>query len=216
MQKFSKTELDYGTEYNLENVKVVFGNSKLEPNLLSANWPNINFIQLNQVHSTIITQQFVPNEPSDGHQWDDTNLAVIIKTADCVPLITYDHTSGTLTNIHCGRKGLVDGILNSFLKISSPDSEHSFFIGPHIETYEIGKDMSKDLGKYGVKGLYQKDGKHFLSLSELIKNFIANNFKHNRIYSCSINTLIDDKYWSYRRNSQTKSRNFSFACIEGK
>ena len=138
----------------------------------------------------------------------------VIRTADCLPLIAIDHNQSKITNLHCGRKGLIDGILNTFVQVSDTSSPHSFFIGPHIETYEIGKELYLELKSKKISNLFTLQDKYYFSLAGLTKEFIKNHFKHYKIHETLINTLTDNSYWSYRRDKGTIDRNLSYVYIK--
>jgi copper oxidase (laccase) domain-containing protein len=211
MYKFQTTNTELGISYKSKNINIFFGNKNLTLDKLNAHNIDVEKKFINQKHSTIIGVYPSNEEISDGYQWNQNKYAAIIRTADCLPLICVDHLNHRITNIHCGRVGLTDGILNEFLKIADTNSEFSFFIGPHIETYEIGKDLYLDLESKGIGPLNSINNKYFFSLAGFVSEFIKNNFKNFQIYQCNINTFTDNSYWSYRKDKGTISRNLSYA-----
>lgn len=213
MSNFQKTIFDLGVIYSEGPYNVIFGNKKLTEQKVKELFPYIEYISLNQKHSTNISKESQFLEISDGHQWSKTNFACGIRTADCLPLIAINHSLNQITNLHCGRKGLIDGILSEFLKISDVNSTFSFFIGPHIETYEIGQDLYEELKTRFKKYLKKENEKYYFSLSLMTKDFIVTNFKSSTIYECKIDTYINNNYWSYRKDKLTSFRNLSFAFM---
>ncbi len=195
-------------------VNVIFGNKNLTPQLLYSKYKNLNLQFLNQQHSTILGDPKNIPDICDGLTWIEPKYSAVIRTADCLPLIAYDHDAQQFTNLHCGRKGLVNGILNSFLKTCDPNHFFSFFIGPHIETYEIGLELYNILNADKIFGLTVIEGKYYFSLADFTKKFIASNFKKFNLYETHINTLLDPTYWSYRSDKMAPARNLSFAYIE--
>ncbi len=193
---------------------VYFGNKKFDSNELVGKHSHLELQFLNQQHTTNIDIEPKISEASDGYQWIKPNKAVIIKTADCLPLIVLDHTDRVITNLHCGRVGLVDGILLKFLKITNPHNSFSFFIGPHIQTYEIGRNLYLQFKEIGLDCLYTKEQSYYFSLQNFTKKFISENFKIYKIYEADINTFSNNLYWSYRKDKETKYRNFNFAYFE--
>lgn len=210
---FNKSILDYGIEYNFNNIKVIFGNKNLSLEKAQILYPKVEFIRINQKHTTTISTDNCFLDISDGHQWSKKNHTCVIRTADCLPLIAINHNLDQITNLHCGRQGLVDGILNEFLKISDTNANYSFFIGPHIETYEIGEDLYNSLKVNFAKHLYIENNKYYFSLSSYTKDFLVNHFKSYKIYECNINTYTDRDYWSYRVDKSTPFRNINFAFL---
>lgn len=209
MYIFNKIENEFGLFFENSNITVFFGNKILTQELLIKKFPNTKFNLLQQKHSTIISQNNENLDTSDGHIWSDQKNSYVIMTADCVPLVVYNHTQNILCSLHCGRVGLVNGILNNFLKISNTTDYHSFFIGPHIKTYEIKNDILDKLEPLHMRNIsFQKD-RIYLDLEKMIDTFIFENFLNFKIYKTNIDTFTDDAFWSYRKNSLTRNRNLS-------
>lgn len=214
MYRFQTIETELGPQFKFENLTVHFGNKQLTKSILQEQFPFLQTQYLNQKHSTIIAKYPDNLDVADGYTWNQTNFSAVIRTADCLPLIAFNHQTKQLTNLHCGRVGLVDGILQNFYQLTNPRQFHSFFIGPHIETYEIGYELFKSLENKSVPHLFSENNKYYFSLAEFTKNFINLNFSSKNVYEVHINTLSDDSYWSYRADKNTPDRNFSFAFIE--
>ncbi len=211
MLNFQKKVCDLGIFFEYKKIKIAFGSKALTQEKLSSLYPNVHFFNINQKHTTLISNENALLPEADGHQWIQPNTSCLIRTADCLPLIAYDHNTSQITNLHCGRKGLVDGILDQFLKITNTNSNYSFFIGPHIQTYEIGLDMYNELKDDFSDHILLKDQKYYFSLSSLVKDFLVKHFKSYKIYECGIDTFVDDNYWSYRADNKTLLRNINFA-----
>lgn len=216
MYTFQTIKSDLGIYFKSKNISVIFGHKKLTPQNLNENFKNIEFQFLNQKHTTIICSHDNLLDACDGLQWDQFNFSGVVRTADCLPLIVFDQTNLQLINLHCGRKGLVDGILDNLLELTEPDHTFSFFIGPHIETYEIGQDLYQELQSKNINSLSHIQNKYYFSLSDFTKNFITTHYTNHKIYETNINTLLNPMYWSYRANQSTPERNLSFAYIEEK
>jgi hypothetical protein len=216
MYTFQTINSDFGIHYKSENISVVFGHQKLNPNNLKELFKNIEFKFLNQKHSTTICSNDNVLDVCDGLQWNQPNYSGVIRTADCLPLIVIDHTELQFFNLHCGRKGLVDGILDNLLKLTNTDHTFSFFIGPHIETYEIGLDLYNELKSKNINSLTVVHDKYFFSLADFTKKFISAHFTNYKLYEANVNTLLDPMYWSYRADKSTPERNLSFAYTEEK
>lgn len=193
---------------------VFFGNKKLGLNNLETKYSEMETLFLNQKHTTQIDIEPSISVSSDGYQWRKPQCMIVIRTADCLPLVAINQTKKVITNLHCGRVGLTDGILSEFLKLNNPEDDFSFFIGPHIQTYEIGYDLFKKLRNKGIGNLMVHNECYYFSLQNFTKDFIKKNFKSYEIYETNINTLDNDLYWSYRRDKETNSRNFNFAYFE--
>lgn len=217
MYEFQNRETSEGIHFYHQNLNVFFGNKFHKPENLTVQYPQIKFQFINQTHSTHLTSYPKVLKECDGYQWSEKNFSTIIRTADCLPLIAIDHSLQKISNLHCGRVGLVNGILNTFIENSHTDHYHSFFIGPHITTYEIGYDLFEDLKRKNIEGLEViNNDKYLFSLAQFTKNYLKQKFSSFKIYECNINTLTNDSFWSYRRDKGTIHRNLSYAYIEEK
>jgi hypothetical protein len=133
------------------------------------------------------------------------NLALIVLTADCMPVLISDNEK--IGVIHIGWKGLENKIFHktvsnfnlSNLKVS---------IGPHAQKccYEVQEDLELKFNKYCLR----KENKIYLDLSMEIREFCEDN--KIDIELSEICTIENEKYNSYRRN-KTKSRQWSYLWI---
>lgn len=78
------------------------------------------------------------------------NLACGVRTADCVPVLLADRTSGAVAAAHAGWRGAVQGIVTSAvqaLRESSPSAELIAAIGPHISqaAFEVSDDVAETI-----------------------------------------------------------------------
>ena len=170
------------------------------------NLDDLEIASMEQSHSDVSLEVDTPGTyKSDGLITKKKKLALVVKTADCMPVIITDDIRVGI--IHIGWKGLENKIFHktvakfnlSKLKVS---------IGPHAQKccYEVKEDLESKFSNYSFK-----DGKKiFLDLSMEIKEFC----KSNDIYIevSEICTIHNKKYNSYRRD-KTKSRQRSIVWI---
>lgn len=111
-------------------------------------------------------------------------LMIAVKTADCVPVLLYDHKRKIIAAIHAGWRGTIQGITSHTIKkmISELNSDpKNIFagIGPSISpsVYQVGKEVWEQFNT----SFYEPDGedrqKRFLNLwkanvTQLIENGI--------------------------------------------
>jgi YfiH family protein len=76
------------------------------------------------------------------------NVALVIKTADCIPIILYDNKTKTLAAIHSGWKGtlnsIVKEVLNKMLTTYNVDIKNiKAYLYPSIRKchFEVEKDV---------------------------------------------------------------------------
>jgi len=164
---------------------------------------------MNQLHAADVknvSEKGIYN--CDGLITSAKDFLLIVKTADCMPLIIADEKNSSVGVIHMGWRSALSGILNN-MKI---DPGHSkVFAGPGLRKccYKVGPEFVS----YGVFRKYvdKKDNGYFFdpigfikgSLAE--KGFCEDNFQDSGICSyCS-----DHKLFSYRRGHKTE-RTMSF------
>ncbi|MFA5793378.1 MAG: polyphenol oxidase family protein [Candidatus Gracilibacteria bacterium] len=93
---------------------------------------------LNQVHGTKIIKIDAYTEPQDGDAMSTYEIGVrlMIKTADCIPLVFADTENKIIYAVHAGWRGLVADIIpitvNLMLKNGAEPSKIKVGIGPSI------------------------------------------------------------------------------------
>ena len=89
---------------------------------------------------------------------DDSDLALAILVADCIPLVMVDAASRRFCLVHAGWRGLSAGVIPRALeRFSDPHSVH-VFLGPSIsaESYQVGPDVANNF--VDVHGAVIPDG----------------------------------------------------------
>ena len=136
---------------------------------------------------------------------DKKKLALVVKTADCMPVIITDDIRVGI--IHIGWKGLENKIFHKTI-LNFNLSKLKVSIGPHAQKccYEVKEDLKLKFNKYCIN-----DGnKTYLDLSMEIKEFCRKN--NIDIEVSKICTIENKKYNSYRRD-KTKNRQRSLVWI---
>ena len=185
-----------------------------------------------QVHGTrvdaVTSRDLIPwDEPSpegDGLMTDEKGLALLVFTADCVPLLLYDPVSGAVAALHAGWRGTVDGMaeegVRAMVKAYGCDPKNLLAaIGPSIGPccFEAGEEVKEaalhrlgaaaealisplPFGPGADSGYQAKEGKCFIDL----KAFNRALFLRAGIPAENIAVSNDcarcnvDRYWSYR------------------
>ena len=103
-----------------------------------------------QVHSARVID--VADGPSETQEADAIVSrgaeAVAIRTADCVPILIADPTTGAVAAIHAGWRGVVSGIVPNALDLLGRDREKWIAaIGPSIcgDCFEVGADVAEKI-----------------------------------------------------------------------
>ncbi len=141
----------------------------------------------------------------DGIYTDKIKLPLVVKTADCVPILMESIKGVSAT--HAGWRGLEMSIFEKSIAIHDMSSL-KISIGPHARKccYEVGVEF---LEKFN-KSINKVEDKYYLDLTKNIKQFaIENNINLEDTGEC---TICNKEYFSYRKN-KTSERQFSFIWI---
>ncbi|MDR0484328.1 MAG: peptidoglycan editing factor PgeF [Alphaproteobacteria bacterium] len=204
------------------NRSIIAKKFNLKPNKL---------LTLNQVHSTKIInvnnlQEFENTHDieADGMITADSNIVLGVYTADCIPILFVDTISKNIAAIHCGWKGLLNGIIqntiNEFNKIS-PKNNLIMVIGPciHQESYEVddkfyGNFISKDTE--AKKFFKQIDKKYAFNLPLYAYNIgIKLGINKNNLDIINLDTYKnEDLLFSHRRSThKNEGKGLQLSCI---
>lgn len=143
------------------------------------------------------------------------NILIGVKTADCVPILLYDHCNKIVGAIHAGWKGAVSGIientLDALLKCISQRKSNDIYaiIGPSIrkENYEVGYEfyesvINKSNELFDSKLFFTKSihrDKFLFDLPGYCKSKLLNLLAKDNVYDLEIDTYSNpEEFFSYR------------------
>ena len=161
---------------------------------------------MDQTHSSEIA--FADSNISykcDGIYTNKIKLPLVVKTADCVPLLM--ESSKGVSATHAGWRGLEKSIFEKSLDIHEISSL-KISIGPHARKccYEVGVEFLKTFNN----SINKVNDKYYLDLTKNIKQFA---FENNiNLEDTGVCTICNKEYFSYRKN-KTNERQFSFIWI---
>ena len=186
---------------------------------------------LNQIHSNKFIYidkkyQFKSKPKVDAVITNQTNLPIAILTADCVPILIFDHQKKIIAAIHAGwkgaYKGIVDKVIKFMIKKGSKPQNITAVIGPciSIDNYEVQNDFkNKFLRKDRKNKIFfkLKYKKLYFDLSKYVKSVLLKN-KIKKIEKIKIDTFdIKNKFFSARRALSLKhddyGRNISIIML---
>lgn len=205
--------------------------SQKELQNIAAHFPvNIKtMIFLNQVHGDEIihkTNKFPSFPIADGIFTTQQNLALCIKTADCVPIFLFDKEHKVIAAVHAGWRGTALKILKKtiskmehFYK-TKPENTY-LFIGPAIGQccYEVGKEVYEVFGFLGKRRqdfFNRKKGNSYMMDLKGINAYIAEleGIPTENIDTSDLCTFCNaDLFFSYRRDKEETGRNVSFITL---
>lgn len=167
--------------------------------------PDIEMVELEQIHSADVMRLGEPNRPCDGIIAPLTNqMPIGIKTADCLAVLLIGPLEMTL--LHAGWRGLAQGILVAEqLRQTRPTQA---FIAPCISSknYEVSEDFTQNFPNSDF--FDQRDGKLYWSLEREACHQLRKQYEGILIRSSGLCTFDHPQLHSYRRD-KTNQRNWN-------
>lgn len=162
--------------------------------------------------------------------YDDTDGLIteakdvlIIKSADCLPLIIYDSKNHRLAAVHSGWKGTANSIVKEAIRklfdLGSKPEDLSLYVGPHIQksSFEVMDDVKKIFeDKFHYDDIIErKDETHYLiDLGRVVKmDAMSLGMKEENIYLSSVDTVTDERFQSYRRDKKAYGLMYTLVCL---
>lgn len=183
-------------------------------------------IFLHQIHSDIVHVVSGISEkkrPGDAMLTDRPGMLLVIKTADCLPVLITDKDGRAIAAVHCGwrstSKRLVQKVVESLRESFGCDpSSLSIAFGPAIgrNCYEVGDDIRKEFKKSGLDGNVFRchpQRKDRLLLDLRLSNryqLLEKGVRDSNISAVDLCTHCQNEFLSYRRDGKTKKRQLSF------
>ena len=194
-------------------------NLKEKSNFLKSNFRVDSYSEFNQVHSVLVNGLDTSEKNEfDGFITKEKNHAFTIKTADCIPLIMWDEREELLCGLHCGWKGLQQGIIGKVLEQNKYQNFTKSYIGPHIctEHFEVKQDLidkflqvDSDIEPY----LTNRGGKIFMDLRQFCVDEL-HQFGveiYTKFSPCSYKEI--EHFFSWRRDPGNPLRNLTIAWL---
>ncbi|MDF2378927.1 MAG: polyphenol oxidase family protein [Candidatus Gracilibacteria bacterium] len=190
---------------------VVPGDKNFHHRLLNRDLASYPTVWMDQQHTALVAhadkEGILP--ATDGVYSRTTDLMLVTKTADCVPILLWNEKSSIIGALHCGWKGFTAGVIDSFkfVGVNYEDcdmSDFSAFLGPHLraEHFEVQQDFIGQLSEKKQPYLIQRDGKTFFDITRGVTDEL-NNIGISKIEDCGIDTYRNPEYFSYRTWTQS-------------
>jgi len=162
---------------------------------------------------------------TDGLITDKKGVALVIKFADCTPVVLYDPVKQVQASIHSGWRGTAAKISHSAIRkmveeFGSKKENILAYVGPSIdlENYEVGPEVYEAFSDHATRELYFKKAseKYLLDMSlanyqllieaEILTHNIdvstASTFKDHKLHSArqagenySLNAIVTSLIW---------------------
>ena len=189
--------------------------------------PLQNCVAMNQVHGDHIeivdqSRKGLVILQTDGLITREPNLYLLVKTADCLPVIFYDPKNHICGLAHIGWRGvrldLAGKMVTNMVELGAEMSSLIVAIGPHIGDccYDVPKDQADQFRPEYEKAIKIREDKIYLDLGEVLTTqLISSKVKEKNIYLSEICTSCQfAEYFSYHRgninlSSKTSVGNFT-------
>ena len=178
-----------------------------------------SYNDFNQNHGTNIFNHDEEDQKNyDGFLLAEKKKAMGLKTADCIPLFLWNKKVDKVFGLHCGWKGIVNGIIEKVLSSNNGKDIAYAFLGPHVSqaNFEVQKDLISALNRANfdtTKALVEKKQAYYLSLRELCRQKLDSFSVEiiNKKSECSYEKK--DKLFSFRRAKAETSNNITFTWL---
>jgi len=202
----------------LKNIKLVSEKISCEEKFL---------ITLNQKHTNQVihfnNKSLVQDKlTGDAIVCEVKNIGIGVLTADCAPVLFYDHEKKIIACAHTGWKGALNGVIRNTLKkfkeLNSNNNNIIAVVGPCIskKNYEVKTDffkrfISQDKNNQKFFDKLSKE-KYMFDLRGFINKEILN-LNINNIENVQMDTFSNkDYFYSYRRSCHNKEEDYG-RCI---
>lgn len=222
--KYFQSDLGFG--YKDEKVLIFFGNKNGSIENLKTEFADFEFLRIKQTHSNIFVQAGTELREADAHWTAEPEKALLIATADCMPIMIYCEQTLRAAAVHAGWRGVANGIIENTLKqliyTGSDEKRFRIFCGPSIQqkSFEVDRDVfdqliaksrSPQISSYSSF----QNNKYYVNLNRIAQNqIVATSGVMNSVFS-SIDTKSNEDFYSYRREKLASERNLSFICLLG-
>ncbi|MCX7996745.1 MAG: peptidoglycan editing factor PgeF [Patescibacteria group bacterium] len=169
----------------------------------------------------------IPENGCDALVTNRSGLLLTVLTADCVPIIYLDRTTGVIGVSHQGWRGslarMAQKTVEAMVKAGASVAAIEAFIGPAIsgEVYDVTKDryttFRNEFFPYAHLFAKHRDGKYFLDLPELnVQQLLESGLGVTNITSYRRCTYSEpDQFFSYRRDAKTEfGEMLAYVCMK--
>lgn len=226
------TETNLGYLIETPKITVLLGGVKAQIVNLKASFPDFEMLRVRQTHGdTVVHSKDVALDyqvEADSHFTELSKTALCISTADCIPVFLYDARKEIIAAIHAGWRGVANQIVpKTFKRLETlgckPEDIH-VIIGPHIQinSFEVSQTVrdeilsSIDFGPTEDTSIYHKNINHeksLVDLNQVMRTQLQNcGVAFDNLYNLHIDTFVDPRFHSHRRDKEKAGRQVSFIC----
>lgn len=166
---------------------------------------------LQQTHSNRVVTAQKSNSPldADGTWTNQPELPCVVLTADCLPLLLTDTVGSFVCALHCGWRGILNGIIENAIQSIQPKGDLLAWMGPAIgpAAFEVGEDVRQPFMAQDPRAdiAFKQSSKPNKWLTDLVllAKLRLQAQGVNAIYGGEWCTYSDPvRFYSYRRDKQ--------------
>jgi len=212
-----------------EGSPVDFGRNKKK------RWPGFEVVELKQTHSDVL--HFIDGAPAprlegDALATDKRGILLVIRTADCLPVLLADEKRRVVAAVHAGWRGTSLGILARVVRelgerYGTSPASLAAVLGPCVgpACYEVGEDVRTSFREAGrgeeaavFRALESRRrgaaGKYLLDLRAANRlQLAAAGVRPGAVFDIPLCTHCDGRLLSYRRDRDSTARLYNFIGI---
>ncbi|MDN5896041.1 MAG: polyphenol oxidase family protein, partial [Nocardioides sp.] len=146
---------------------------------------------------------------ADGIITREAGVTLLVRAADCVPLLLADPGRGVIGAVHSGRPGLVAGVVPRAVAAMRELGAEDIvaWLGPHVcgGCYEVPEGMRADVSRVVPEAYAETSwGTPAVDIGAGVRaQLVAGGVRINEIDRC---TMEDQDLWSYRREGTGAGR----------
>ncbi|MES3037867.1 MAG: polyphenol oxidase family protein [Bdellovibrionota bacterium] len=221
------TATSLGLEIKSQVFTACFGNKSATLDRFKEAYPDFSFQTMHQVHgdTNVELKSFMNTEPqADALVTSSPKIALIVKSADCLPILIVGNKGKKIAAIHAGWRGIENRI---FVKTANKHFPHdtglSVYVGPHIlfSSFEVSTDV-KDLLLESAKVKTEtpdlvkpkENGKYLVNLFGLLQFQLQElKVESDHLQAYLEDTVTSNHLNSFRRDAKNAGRNLSFIAL---
>ncbi len=161
---------------------------------------------------------------TDGLITEKENIALVIKFADCTPILLFDPVKKVQVAIHSGWRGTVQrisqlGIKRMISDFGSDINDIHAYLGPSIDmgNYEVDMDVYSAFSSFRNRDQFFqiKGNKFILSMIDAnLQLLLESGINSSKIEVSRVSTFEDERLSSARRDKEKYKLNFMISIIK--